>query len=138
MTRFAVDTSVLVPIAITNHEFNHRASGALTALLEHGHDMVLAAHTLLEVYSALTGLRVRPVGAEQMVNHFASLGSVIAPQPRDYLDLIHRARVRALAGGGIYDALIAGTVISAGAEFILTLNPRDFERPDFGLSVRVP
>jgi predicted nucleic acid-binding protein len=138
LTRFAVDSSVLVPVAVPSHEFHGRATSALDALLEQGNDLVIAAHSLLEVYAFLTRKRFRPVVAEQTVTDFASLGSVAAPQPQDYLNLIRRAGSQALAGGGVYDALIAATVVSAGATFILTLNPRHFERLDFGLDVRVP
>ena len=64
------------------------------------------------------------------------------PQVRPLLELnlIQRLARRGLAGGVVYDALIAAAALTAQADCIVTLNPGDFQRvvPAGTLEVREP
>jgi predicted nucleic acid-binding protein len=64
-------------------------------------------------------------------------GEVVALAPADYMGFLHRQQSAGIAGGRIYDALIAETARGAGAEVLLTFNTRHFEGFE-GLEVDVP
>lgn len=128
------DTSVLVATFYADHR-EHPASSR--AFLAAGKDDYCAVRTLGEVYSALTGLPVRPriTGPEglRIVNQIRERLSLISLSDQEYLSVIERTACDGIVGGATYDAFIARCALKAGATVLLTWNVRDFTR--LGLDV---
>lgn len=111
----AVDTSVVVAAFASWHESHESASRALDRQPR------LPAHVLLETYSVLTRLPAPHRAAAEIVKEFLeerfpqALLSLPTPEMRK---LLGAAATSGLAGGAIYDALIAATAKYAGATLI--------------------
>lgn len=111
----AVDTSVVVAGFASWHEAHQVAAAALARRPR------IPAHVLVEAYSVLT--RLPPP-------HRATADLVVAflaqrfPEPplvlpaRAHVALVGASAANGLAGGAIYDALIAATVGHAGATLL--------------------
>lgn len=132
MSRTALDTSVLVAALQAWHTEHERALAALGRALE-SPPVVVPLHVLVETYSVLTRmprpLRLSPADAFSLLDRtlrdrceVAGLGG------GDAFGLLETLRDRAVAGGAVYDALIAEVAFGAGARRLLTLNPRHFAR----------
>lgn len=132
MSRIAIDTSVLVAALQSWHEAHEPAVEALGRALEDS-PVVVPLHALVETYSVLTRMpkprRLSPRTVFDLLDRtlrgkadFASLDGAGA------LDLLAAFRDRELAGGSVYDAVIAEAALRAGARRLLTLNREHFER----------
>ena len=111
----AVDTSVVVAAFATWHD-GHGA--ALAALDRHPR---LPAHVLLESYSVLTRLPPPHRTSPATASSFLELRFAAPPlglRPADYRGLVETAMRGGLAGGSVYDALIAWTAKRAGATLL--------------------
>ena len=123
------DTSCMVPALSTwdpNHERAHRAIGTRR---ERGERMVVAAAALVETYSSLTRMpppyRRPPQDVLRAIEH-DYVGDVVALESDEYLALLRDAAQRGIAGGTIYDAVIAACARKAGVDVLLTFNERHF------------
>ena len=113
MTALALDTSVAVPLLVQTH----RAHAAVVRWWG-GREVALSGHALAETYSVLTrlpgDLRLAPADAARLLGErFAEplvLGSEICVRLPDVL-----GRFR-IAGGAVYDALVALAAAEHGAE----------------------
>lgn len=113
MTALALDTSVAVPLLVQTH----RAHAAVVRWWG-GREVALSGHALAETYSVLTrlpgDLRLAPADAARLLGErFAEplvLGSEISVRLPDVL-----GRFR-IAGGAVYDALVALAAAEHGAE----------------------
>jgi len=106
VTRWLADTSVSVPAIIENHPAHDTVSAWLGA-----RSTVLAAHSALETYSVLTRLpgdaRLAPEDAAAiMAERFGQPVVLPAKRARGLVDEFARLGI---AGGAVYDALIAVT-----------------------------
>lgn len=65
---------------------------------------------------------------------------IVSLDERDYMEIVHHMADRSLIGGSIYDALILWSAEKAGAAWIVTLNPKDFQRilPGYADRIIVP
>jgi predicted nucleic acid-binding protein len=119
--RIAADTSVLVASFASWHEHHDVAFAAV------GRMDVAIAHCLLETYSVLTRLPAPHRMASDIVAEFLdqAFGShaVIALPAAEQQSLVGICAAQGLAGGAIYDALIAATCTHAGVK-LLTLDGR--------------
>ncbi|MCC7035578.1 MAG: PIN domain-containing protein [Acidobacteria bacterium] len=111
----AVDTSVVVAGFATWHEAHASAAAALARKPR------IPAHVLVESFSVLTRLppphRAAPgIVATFLAGRFANPPLVLPAS--EYLALVKNATAAGLAGGAIYDALIAATVRAAGATLL--------------------
>ena len=115
--RYAVDTSVAVPLLVRPHEAH-----AAVAEWARGKRLCLSGHAAVETYSALTrlpGLRVSGADAVQVMDD--AFAEVLA-FPEALTAGVHRELARyGLAGGAAYDALVA----LAAREHGLVLATRD-------------
>lgn len=96
-------------------------------------DVLLASHTLAELYAVLTTLPVRPrispgVARQLIRQNTQGLATLVALSASDYERTLDRMAERNISGGAIYDGLIARAAEKGGADRLLTLNPSDFER----------
>ncbi|HEX2254861.1 MAG TPA: PIN domain-containing protein [Thermoanaerobaculia bacterium] len=93
--------------------------------------MLASAHTLAELYPVLTVLssepRIRAEAAEPMIRHNVD-GKIVPLEAKDYRLVVARLAAARLRGGILYDALIARCAEKAGADLLLTLNPRPCRR----------
>jgi predicted nucleic acid-binding protein len=116
----ALDSSVVVACFGAWHE-NHAA--ALSVLDQ---DPRLPLHTALEAYSVLTRLpdpfRAAPTTAAEFLRRTFP-GPRLALDPAEHEELPTRLARLGVAGGAVYDALIALTTHAAGAELV-TLDRR--------------
>ncbi|WP_291982602.1 PIN domain-containing protein [Luteitalea sp.] len=127
----AVDTSVMVAAFASWHE-GHTAAAAVVA----GRPRI-PAHVVIETFSVLTRLppphRAPADVVEAFLAHCLGEAPLVLPA-RSHLGLIEMASREGLTGGAVYDALIAATVLHAGA----TLVTRDQRARRVYDCVRVP
>ena len=131
MSRFLPDSSVMVAAICGWHEHNRRALRALEARLARGDTLVVAAPALVETYAVLTRLppphRLAPGDAAPLVHaNFVSGLEMVALDAASYRRLLDDAPRERIAGGRIYDRVIAACAIAAKATTLLTFNVGDF------------
>lgn len=109
----AVDTSVAIPLLVKTHTAHAAVSRWWV-----GRSLALSGHALAETYSVLTrlptGIRVTPSDAARLLaDRFAAplvLGREVAARIPDLLGEL------GIAGGAVYDALVALAAREHGAE----------------------
>jgi len=120
MTRWLVDTSVAVPLLLTSHAAHELVDGAVE-----DREVELAAHAALETYSVLTRLpgdaRLTPDDAGLLLRE--RFGPVIVLSEQAWGGLVDRFAKLHIAGGAVYDALIAVTAQEVDA-ILLTRDHR--------------
>lgn len=142
--RVALDSSVVVAALLAWHERHDAARAELEEVLSSEGGVVLPVNALLEAYSVMTRLpsphRLSPEHAMRLLElTFRESGRLVGPpEGEDAWGFVQSLRQRGIAGGRVYDALIAACARRGGADRILTLNLRHFEGLDPGLSVLVP
>jgi toxin FitB len=110
MTTWFVDTSVAIPLVLTSHSAHTRCNEVVGQ-----RTVQLAAHALLETYSVLTRLpgdaRIAPNDAAILLEErFGKVAVLSAKSCRALVPMLARQQI---AGGAVYDALIATTVMDA-------------------------
>ncbi len=119
--RTTADTSVLVAAFASWHEHHARAAAALATL-----DFVVA-HCLLETYSVLTRLpaphRIAPATAAAWLRMALGTARVVALGAAEQRKLVQTCVEQSIAGGAVYDAVIAATSARFDAR-LLTLDAR--------------
>ncbi len=119
--RTTVDTSVIVASFATWHEHHDVAVEAIAKL------DVVVAHCLLETYSVLTRLPAPHRMAPEVVANYLQLAfgsrTVVSLGPTELRQLVQTCCGLALAGGAIYDAVIAATCATEKIK-LMTLDAR--------------
>jgi predicted nucleic acid-binding protein len=137
----AVDSSVLIAGLLSWHEFHTRASSALQTLIAR-RAFLIPLPALIESYSVMTRLpsphRLRPEIAYGLLHDSCDSARIASLGGGRAWAFLHECATAAIAGGRIYDATIAKVAIEAGAEELLTLNPRDFESFSDRITIVVP
>jgi len=136
------DSSVLVPVFLEDHE-HHDASLEvfLKADKKHG---CCGAHSLAEVYSALTRLPGKyRLSAEQALLFLGNLRerlSIVALDAEEYYGAMEECAAAGVVGGNIYDALLARCALKARADTIYTWNVKHFQQlgPEVARRIRTP
>ncbi len=131
--RVLFDTSVLVAALVTAHPAHERSFPWLRRALSKELDYLVAAHSLLELYAVLSRLplapRISPATARRLVEeNVAGAARVVTLSASDYRSVLTKVADLGLAGGGVYDALVARAAQKGGADRLLTLNLGHFER----------
>ena len=111
----AVDTSVAVPLLVASHPA-HRAVAEWAS----GRTLFLSGHALTETYSVLTRLpgsaRVAPTDAVMLLDdNFADTLTLTAEATKR---VHHEFARRAVAGGAVYDALVAMAAYESNATLV--------------------
>lgn len=126
------DTSSLIAAFVQSHPAHTAAWEWLEQTLEGSHHGVVASHTLAELYAVLTRLPLRPPippsTALQLIEENLEGFQTIVLNVADYRTVLRWLAKLGLAGGAVYDALIARAALKAKAERLLTLNPAHFRR----------
>jgi predicted nucleic acid-binding protein len=128
-----LDTSVLLAALVRSHPRHAQARPWLVRARAGEIVIVLAAHTLAELHATLTTLPVRPrispQTAERLRNdNLPETTEIVALAVDDYRSVVQGAVELGLAGGVIYDALIARAAENGRADRLVTLNESDFRR----------
>ena len=134
-----LDTSVLVATFYADHE-HHQASIDLFLRFGKG-DACCGAHSLAELYATLTGMPPpRRVSGDQALLFLGNVRDQLTLVPlneQEYFQVAEAAAATGLAGGAIYDAILAHCALKADAEVIYTWNTSDFLRLPQSISGRV-
>ena len=130
--------AVVVPALVRSHPQHARCLPWIGRVHQGEIDLVLAAHGLVLVYAVLTSLPVRPRisprSARRLIEEYRllpapeGLATVVALDTPDYTAVLESAAQNGVAGGAVYDALIAKAADLAGVDHLVTLNPKDFRR----------
>ena len=127
------DTSVLIAAFVESHPMHKRAFPWLKQAKAKEFEMIVAAHTVAELYAVLSTLpikpRISPLIARKLIGeNIESTGKIIALTPREYISVIKEISEMGLVGGVTYDALIAKVAQKSKVEKLLTLNVDHFTR----------
>lgn len=113
MTQLALDTSVAVPLLVQTH----RAHEAVVRWWN-GREIALSGHAVAETYSVLTrlpgDLRVAPADAARLLR--VRFATHLHIRPRTATRLPELLSERGIAGGAVYDALVALAAVEHDAE----------------------
>jgi predicted nucleic acid-binding protein len=144
MTVFC-DTSVLVAACIRKHPHYERARPVLANIASGRETGVISAHSLAEVFSALTSVpvmpRIMPSEARLIIvtniqRHFG----LVAITSEMYDRAVEVCAGRGLSGGRVYDALLLECARYSKADRIYTFNLQDFRllAPDLAVRIAAP
>jgi predicted nucleic acid-binding protein len=143
--RVLFDTSTLVASSIKSHASHSSALAWLVRAREDAFEAYLSAHTLGELYATLSSYpispRLSPKASLEIVDQILDVPvHSVQLSTTDYRAVLQSQAALGLAGGSIFDALIAAAAKKVHADVLLTLNLRDFERvwPDHGGRIRHP
>ena len=131
MPGFLPDTDCIVAAVSQLHAHNARAEAEVNRRLAAGEPMFLAAPTLIEAYSVLTrappGLRIAPPAARSLLEEgFVRRGEIVTLDADGYLGLLRGLVERGVAGGRVYDVVIAACAERAAVATLLTFNVAHF------------
>jgi len=131
--RALFDTSVLVAAVVQAHSMHARALPWLMRAQNGELQLVLSSHSLAELYASLTRLpvnpRITPDRASKILDSIVAAASeIVSLSPEDYISTIQRISGMGLAGGIVYDALIACAAEKARVEHLITFNDSHFRR----------
>lgn len=130
--RIFFDTSVLVAGSVGSHVHHLQAHQGLRRIIEGRDTGLISAHSIAEVFSALTRIPVVPrihpaeasrIIAENLLPHF----EIVPLHKNDYLTAMRVTVESGWSGGKIYDALLLCCAARANADRIYTFNLHDFE-----------
>lgn len=136
------DTSALIPCFLEDHE-HHEASLKAFLKANVGKDCC-GAHTLAEIYAVLTRLpgRHRLSGDQVMlfVENVRERLTIVPLDSNEVVVALREAAAEGVAGGAIYDTLLARCALTAGADTIYTWNVKHFRKfgPEAKIRVRTP
>ena len=114
MALIAIDSSLPIPAVAPWHADHARADRALERIV----NLRMIGHVTLETYSWLTRNRPRtpPLVAANLLR--ALPGPALVLSPEGHTRVLQLAGSRGIAGGAIYDALIAATALEADARLL--------------------
>lgn len=137
-----IDTSVLIAGMLDRHANYSRALPILSQAQSGQLSAVISAHSVAEAYSVMTRLppplRISPNRARFAIeaNVFSCM-TIHALSAADYRDLIEHLAQNNLAGGVIFDAVIAWVAMQTQVDQIITFNTKDFRRVVPALTAKV-
>jgi predicted nucleic acid-binding protein len=140
-----LDTSLLVAALVEAHPRHAQSFSWLHQIRQATVQGLIATHSVAETYAVLSALpvspRITPSAAWALLEHSVlPYVSSVDLNSAAIHQVVERLSRQGLAGGIVYDALIAEAALRGGAERIVTLNPEDFRRviPPGALDVREP
>ncbi len=127
------DTSVIIAAMIEPHPMHSHAFPWLKRAKSKEFEILVASHTLAELYAVLTTLpispKITPGMARQMIhNNIEAISKIVSLSSSDYISVIKQMADLGLSGGVIYDALIAKAAQKSRVDHLLTFNVDDFKR----------
>ena len=140
--KIVFDTSVLVAALVLPHPMHQRAFPWLKRVKAREIDMIIASHTLAELYAVLTTLPVSPrispdIAWRLMNENIVKVASIVSLKSSDYIAVIKSLRDEGFSGGLVYDTLIVQSAIKSNADKLLTFNVSDFERVSLHRDIKI-
>jgi predicted nucleic acid-binding protein len=139
------DTSAIIAALVESHPMHERAFPWLKRAKDKQFELILASHTLAELYAVFSTLPLKPrispsVAWRLIKENIETIGKVISLTPAEYNSIIKSLSEMGLIGGTIYDALIARVAQKANVERLLTINVDHFRRvwPEGGDKIIAP
>lgn len=131
--RTLFDTSLMVAALVEPHPMHTRAFPWLRQAKAEEFELVVASHSLAELYSVLSTLpikpRIAPAVAWRLVHeNIEPIAKVVSLTPSEYSSTIKLMSQMGLSGGIIFDALIAKVAQKSKVKRLLTLNIEHFRR----------
>jgi predicted nucleic acid-binding protein len=127
------DTSVIIAALVESHPTHQRAFPWLKRAKEHHFELIIASHTIAELYAVLSTLptkpRISPAAAWRLIHeNIEAVAKIVSLTATEYSSVIKKISERGLVGGITYDALIAKVAEKSKVEKLLTLNSDHFKR----------
>ena len=127
-----LDTSVLVASCWKGHQHYSQALPILQRIAGKRDKGFISAHSIAEMYSALTRLpvvpRIHPTDAERIIaENILPLFQTVSLNERDYVEALKTVAGGGWPGGKIYDALLLRCAAKCKADRIYTFNLSDFK-----------
>ena len=139
------DTSVIIAGLVESHPMHKKAFPWLKKAKAGMFELMVASHTIAEIYAVLSTLpikpRITPLVAWKLINENIEPNCKVIPlSAGDYKSVIKQMSELGLAGGVVYDALIAKAAQKSKVERLLTLNIDHFNRvwPDGDKIISLP
>jgi predicted nucleic acid-binding protein len=131
--RILCDTSVLVAALVQAHPMHSLALPWLERAKQGKVELLVATHSLAELFAVLSGLPVRPrisprLARQLIEESIEPVAELVPLSVADYRAVLDRMAELGLAGGSIYDGLAARAAEKSKAAQLLTFNERDFRR----------
>jgi len=132
MASFLPDTTCMIALVCGWHPDHSRSSAEISRRLSRGEELLVAAPALVEAFAVLTRLpppyRITSADALFLLeSNFMGDRRLISLSEGTYRSLLRESAGFGVAGGKIYDAIIAKCAVQAGASALLTLNERHFK-----------
>lgn len=125
-----LDSSAVVALLSTWHERHRHVHDLVEERLGQGHRLVLAGHSLIEAYSVLTRLptpyRISASDAHELLRKNFAEVALLSLKSREHWQVLSECAAQGIAGGRVYDALIARTARNGATPTLVTLNPKHF------------
>ncbi|HVO24765.1 MAG TPA: type II toxin-antitoxin system VapC family toxin [Candidatus Margulisiibacteriota bacterium] len=134
MSRYLIDTNILVRLVSPRDPLKPVALTAVDQLRRQQDQLSIAPQTLMEFWAVATrppennGLGLAPTAAAQEVDRFAENFPLVPEPPALYPRWRQLAQAHAVRGRQVFDARLAAIMIEAGIDHILTFNADDFRR----------
>ena len=127
------DSSVLIAAFVESHPKHKPALSFLLRAKDKEFELLVSAHSILEIYSVLTSAPFRPritstIAKHIIENNIKKFAKTVYLTDLDYFKIVENMSIVNFTGGIVYDAIIVECAIKAKADEILTLNPKDFIR----------
>jgi predicted nucleic acid-binding protein len=127
-----MDTSVLVSAMLPDHVHHAHSQPWLERANAGALEAVVSGHSLAELYSVPTRLprtpRISPAEALQLIQQNVTSHTLVTLSAVDYVKLIEELAQASVAGGPVYDAVIAKATELATVDYLLALNVGHFQR----------
>jgi predicted nucleic acid-binding protein len=133
------DTSVLIPVFLEDHE--HHEPSIEAFVKADRQSASCAAHSLAEFYAVVTRLPGRHrLGGDQALLFMQEVRerlTIVALTSDEYFAALQAAGALGIAGGTVYDVLLAHCALKANAATLLTWNVKHFRQFDLSPIKRV-
>lgn len=125
------DSNCLIAIVSPWHVHHRAAQSEVGQRLDRGETMFLAGPSLVETYAVLTRLplplRISPAEAIRVLEtNFLATGTIVTLDRHSYRTLLNRSARDGIAGGRLYDAVIALCAERAPVQVLVTFNEDHF------------
>ena len=127
------DTSMIVAALVETHPMHERAFPWFKRSKAKEFELIIASHTLAELYAVLSTLPIKPrispsVAWRLIHENIESTAKIVSLTPTEYISIVRHMSDLGLVGGAIYDALIAKVAQKSKVKRLFTLNIEHFKR----------
>lgn len=136
------DSSILIAAIIEPHPKHAQALSWLIRAKDNEFDLIVSAHSLLEVYSVLTKApfqpNITPETAKRLIDvNIKKNATIQCLDESDYFNLLDTISSQNLKGGIVYDALIYACAKKSKVQKIVTYNIKDFSQINIDDSIEI-